>query len=135
MPEKILVVDDEPVQRRLLEATLGKLGYDPLCVESGQEALDILTGKNGNRIKAVILDLVMPEMDGMAVLEAMRSQKLAHPVIVQTAQGGVETAVNAMRAGAMDFVVKPAAPQRLKTSVQNAMRMEALQGEIKRIKR
>jgi len=135
MPNKILVVDDEPVQRRLLEATLEKLGFEPTCVENGAEALAALEGKHGHRIKAVILDLVMPEMDGMAVLEAMSSRKLTQPVIVQTAQGGVETAVNAMRAGAVDFVVKPAAPQRLKTSLHNAMHMEALQGEIKRIKR
>ncbi|MEM9331983.1 MAG: sigma-54 dependent transcriptional regulator [Pseudomonadota bacterium] len=135
MPDKILVVDDEPVQRRLLEEILKKLGYDPICVESGSEALDALSGKSGHRIKAVILDLVMPEMDGMAVLESMTAQKLFQPVIVQTAQGGVETAVGAMRAGAVDFVIKPAAPQRLNTSLQNALRMDALQGEIKRIKR
>ena len=135
MPGKILVVDDEPVQRRLLEATLEKLGFEPHCVSGGAQALEILEAENGQRIKAVILDLVMPEMDGIAVLEAMSAQKLTQPVIVQTAQGGVETAVNAMRAGAVDFVVKPAAPQRLKTSIENAMRMDALQGEIKRIKR
>lgn len=135
MPEKVLVVDDEPVQRRLLTGQLEKLGYEAEAVEGGEEALSILSGKQGDRIKAVILDLVMPEMDGMAVLEAMRSQKMAHPVIVQTAQGGVETAVNAMRAGAMDFVVKPAAPERLKASLTNAMRFEALKGEIKRISR
>ncbi|MEM7214464.1 MAG: sigma-54 dependent transcriptional regulator [Pseudomonadota bacterium] len=135
MPDKILVVDDEPVQRRLLQATLEKLGFEAACVESGAEALELLEGKAGRRIKAVILDLVMPEMDGMAVLEAMNSQKMSQPVIVQTAQGGVETAVNAMRAGAVDFVVKPASPQRLKTSIENALRMDALKGEIKRIKR
>ncbi|MGI9351405.1 MAG: sigma-54-dependent transcriptional regulator [Rhizobiaceae bacterium] len=135
MPGKILVVDDEPVQRRLLEAILEKLGFHPLCVSSGAEALEVLAAKEGQRIKAVILDLVMPEMDGLAVLEAMTTQKLTQPVVVQTAQGGVETAVTAMRAGAVDFVVKPAAPQRLKTSIENAMRMDALQGEIKRITR
>ncbi len=135
MPEKVLVVDDEPVQRRLLSGLLEKLGYEAVAAEGGEEALAILSGKQSARIKAVILDLVMPEMDGMAVLEAMGNQKLAHPVIVQTAQGGVETAVKAMRAGAMDFVVKPAAPERLKASLSNAMRFEALKGEIKRISR
>ena len=69
MPNKILVVDDEPVQRRLLEATLSKLGFDPQCVENGMQAIEALESKNGHRFKAVILDLVMPEMDGMAVLE------------------------------------------------------------------
>ena len=133
MAELILVVDDEPVQRRLIEATLSKLGYEVLCADGGQAAVDILTGPEYSKISAVILDLVMPDVDGMAVLEAMSRKKKRKPVIVQTAQGGVETAVNAMRAGAIDFVVKPAAPQRLKVSLQNALKMGALEVEIKRI--
>ncbi|MEM8649548.1 MAG: sigma-54 dependent transcriptional regulator [Pseudomonadota bacterium] len=133
MANLILIVDDEPVQRRLMEATLEKLGYKTATAESGEAALAALDGKTGKRISAVILDLVMPEMDGMAVLEIMKSRKYTQPVIVQTAQGGVETAVNAMRAGAVDFVIKPAAPQRLKVSLQNALKMGALEGEIKRI--
>ena len=133
MANLILIVDDEPVQRRLMEATLEKLGYKTATAESGEAALAALDGKTGKRISAVILDLVMPEMDGMTVLENMKSRKYTQPVIVQTAQGGVETAVNAMRAGAVDFVIKPAAPQRLKVSLQNALKMGALEGEIKRI--
>ena len=133
MAELILVVDDEPVQRRLLEATLSKFGYDVLCVDGGQSAIDMLNGPDSKRISAVVLDLVMPDVDGMEVLETMAKKKSRQPVIVQTAQGGVETAVNAMRAGAVDFVVKPAAPQRLKVSLQNALKMGALEGEIKRI--
>jgi len=135
MPERVLVVDDEPVQLRLLSGILEKLGYQAVTAESGMHALEALSGKDGAKIKAIILDLVMPEMDGMEFLETARSQKINCPVIVQTAQGGVETAVNAMRAGAIDFVVKPASPERLKTSLQNAMKMEALHGEIKRMKR
>ncbi|MDJ0613638.1 MAG: sigma-54 dependent transcriptional regulator [Rhizobiaceae bacterium] len=133
MSELVLVVDDDPVQRRLLEGILGKLGYKTLSVDGGQAALDALSSEKGKKIKAVILDLVMPEVDGTAVLNAMAVEKLPQPVIVQTAQGGVETAVNAMRAGAVDFVVKPASPQRLKVSLQNALKMGALTGEIKRI--
>ena len=135
MPQKILVVDDEPVQLRLLSGQLEKLGYTPICCESGKEGLEVLCGKDGPRIKAVILDLVMPEMSGIEFLENKLTQKLNHPVIVQTAQGGVDTAVKAMRAGAIDFVVKPASPERLKASLQNAVRMEVLQDEIKRMKR
>ena len=133
MNELILIVDDEPVQRRLLSATVEKLGYKSLAVNSGQAALDALTGKQGSKISCVVLDIVMPEMDGIEVLEAMRTAKLRHPVIVQTAKGGVETAVKAMRAGAVDFVMKPASPERLKVSLQNALKMEALEVEIKRI--
>ncbi|MEM7290911.1 MAG: sigma-54 dependent transcriptional regulator, partial [Pseudomonadota bacterium] len=130
MSETILVVDDEPVQRRLLQASLEKLGYKPHCVDGGQAALDALNGKHGDKIRAVILDLVMPEIDGLAVLKAMSAQGLQQPVIVQTAQGGVETAVTAMRAGAVDFVVKPAAPKRLKTAIQNALKLGALEKTI-----
>ena len=75
----------------------------------------------------------MPEMDGMEVLESMALSNIRLPVIVQTAQGGVETAVKAMRAGASDFVVKPANPQRLKVSIQNALKLGALEGELKRL--
>ncbi|MEO0327400.1 MAG: sigma-54 dependent transcriptional regulator [Pseudomonadota bacterium] len=131
MQNTVLVVDDEPVQRRLLDATLQKLGYAVHCVESGAKAIDLLTGNSGDDIKAVLLDLMMPEMDGIAVLETMQRQGLMRPVIVQTAQGGVETAVTAMRAGAVDFVVKPAAPQRLKTSLENALKADALRVEVK----
>lgn len=133
MSDLILIVDDEPVQRRLLTAMLQKLGYTTESVNGGEAAIAALTGKNASKISCVVLDLVMPDMDGMAVLETMRCRKLAQPVIVQTAQGGVETAVNAMRAGAVDFVVKPASPERLKVSVQNALKMGALETEIKRI--
>jgi len=133
MSELILVVDDDPVQRRLMQGILEKLGYKTQSADGGQAALDALSGEKGKKVKAVILDLVMPEVDGIAVLNAMAIEKLPQPVIIQTAQGGVETAVSAMRAGAVDFVVKPASPQRLKVSLQNALKMGALTGEIKRI--
>jgi DNA-binding NtrC family response regulator len=135
MAEQILVVDDEPVQRRMLEATLEKIGYKAVLADGGQAALDILQSKKGDKIKAVLLDLVMPDIDGMAVLEQMSAHRMPQPVIVQTAKGGVETAVTAMRAGAIDFVIKPASPQRLKVSLQNALKMGALQGEFKRVTR
>ncbi len=133
MADQVLIVDDDPVQRRLLDAMLTKLGYKTLNADGGHAAMDMLTGSDAHRISLVVLDLVMPEMDGMAVLEEMAAQKINLPVIVQTAQGGVETAVNAMRAGASDFVVKPASPQRLKVSLQNALKLGALEGELKRI--
>lgn len=132
MADLVLVVDDEPVQRRLIEASLEKLGYRVMCADGGQAAIDALTDKSADAIKAVILDLVMPDIDGLSVLNAMQTHGLQQPVIVQTAQGGVETAVNAMRAGAVDFVVKPAAPARLKTAIQNALKLGALEITKKR---
>lgn len=135
MAELILIVDDEPVQRRLLEATIQKFGYRTMTADGGTSAIEALTGKHASRITAIVLDVMMPDMDGIEVLEAMRKKGLKQPVIVQTAKGGVETAVNAMRAGAVDFVMKPAAPERLKVSLKNALKLDALKGEIKRINR
>jgi DNA-binding NtrC family response regulator len=112
MPEAVLIVDDDPVQRRLLEAMVQRFGYRPLLAEGGDAALALLTGEPATRIDCVILDLVMPDLDGLGVLERMRSGGLDIPVIVQTAHGGIDNVVSVMRAGATDFVVKPASPAR-----------------------
>ncbi len=135
MPDTILIVDDDPVQRRLLQGQVTRMGYEAAVAEGGREALDLLAGTKPPRISAVFLDLVMPEIDGIGVLEAMRERGLSIPVIVQTAQGGIETVVKAMRAGAFDFVVKPVSPERLQVSLSNALKVGALQGELKRIRK
>lgn len=95
----------------------------------------MLDGSNAREVSVVILDLVMPGLDGIAVLKAMRERGINVPVIVQTAQGGIETVVSAMRQGAFDFVVKPASPDRLQTSISNALKVEAIEDEVKRASR
>ena len=135
MPTAILIVDDDPVQRRLLEAAVTKFGYAPTMVESGEEAVRLLTSAEGDRFALVILDLVMPDLDGMGVLDRLREAGRHLPVIVQTAHGGIDTVVGAMRAGAVDFIVKPLSPERLQISIANALKLGALEGEITRIKK
>jgi len=135
MTERILIVDDDPVQRRLLEESTKRFGYLPRCVDGGEEAVNILTGPEGSDIRLVVLDLVMPDLDGMGVLERIRKAGNMVPVIVQTAHGGIDTVVGAMRAGAVDFVVKPVGPERLDVSIRNALKVKALEGEITRIKK
>jgi DNA-binding NtrC family response regulator len=135
MPELILVVDDDPVQRRLLEAMARRFGYDVMVADGGDAAVAMLTGSDGGRIDAVILDLVMPDLDGYGVLARMRDMGLGIPVIVQTAHGGIDTVVSAMRAGAMDFVVKPVGAERLQVSLRNALSAGALEAEFQRMKR
>lgn len=131
----ILIVDDEPVQRRLLEATVVRMGYQVLPVETGAKALAAFDGPQGAAIALVILDLVMPDIDGMTVLKTMRERGNLTPVIVQTAQGGIDTVITAMRSGAFDFVVKPVSPERLHVSIGNALKVQALEGEFTRIKK
>ncbi|TGQ71180.1 sigma-54-dependent Fis family transcriptional regulator [Mesorhizobium sp. M00.F.Ca.ET.186.01.1.1] len=135
MTGSILIVDDDPVQRRLLEAAVTRFGHTAIVVDGGAAAVDVLDGPKARDVSVVILDLVMPGLDGIGVLKQMRERDIAVPVIVQTAQGGIETVVSAMRHGAFDFVVKPASPDRLQASISNALKVEAVEGEVKRSSR
>ena len=133
MAARVLVVDDDPVQRRLLDNMVRKFGHEPVLAESGEQAVRLLAGDE--RFDCVVLDLVMPDLDGLGVLARMRETGSSVPVIVQTAHGGIDNAVSAMRAGAVDFVVKPVGAERLQVSLRNALEKGALVDEINRIKR
>jgi DNA-binding NtrC family response regulator len=133
MAARILIVDDDPVQRRLLDNMVRKFGHEPAVAETGEAAAAMLLG--GDRFDCVVLDLVMPDLDGLGVLSRLREVGNPVPVIVQTAHGGIDNVVSAMRAGAVDFVVKPVGPERLQVSLRNAMEKSALEGELGRIKR
>ena len=135
MAELILIVDDDPVQRRLLEGMATRFGYEVMTADGGDAAVAALTGPDAARIDCVILDLVMPDLDGYGVLTRMREAGLSIPVIVQTAHGGIDTVVAAMRAGAVDFVVKPVGAERLQVSLRNALSASALETEFQRLKR
>ncbi len=132
MAKTVLVVDDDPTQRRLLQAVLEKQGHHAQCAEDGEAGLAAV--KRGG-IDVVMLDMVMPGMDGIETLEAMKAFSAELPVIVLTAHGGIETVVKAMRAGACDFFVKPASPERIAVSIRNALKVKDLSGEVNRLKK
>src|ERR1700719_1424548 len=134
MAASILIVDDDAVARRLVENMVQKCGYETVVVESGDAAIAALTAPDAPAIDAVVLDLVMPGLDGMGVLAKIREAGVNIPVIVQTAHGGIDNVVSAMRAGAQDFVVKPVGIERLQVSLRNALNASALKGELQRIK-
>jgi DNA-binding NtrC family response regulator len=133
MAARVLIVDDDPVQRRLLDNMVRKFGHEPVVAESGEAAAALLTG--GERFGCVVLDLVMPDLDGLGVLARLREAGNNVPVIVQTAHGGIDNVISAMRAGAVDFVVKPVGVERLQVSLRNALEKSALEDELARIKR
>ena len=135
MVKSVLIVDDDPAQRRILEETIKRLGFDARTASSGEEALQLLEGSERTPVAVVLLDLIMSGLDGMAVLERLKGRPGSPPVIVQTAHGSIDAAIKAMRAGAVDFVVKPASPERLEVSIRSALKIEALAGEISRIKK
>src|SRR6202163_1788328 len=134
MAASILIADDDAVQRRLVENMVQRCGYEAVVVDSGDAAMAMLTAADAPAVDAVVLDLVMPGLDGMGVLERIREAGLNIPVIVQTAHGGIDNVVSAMRAGAHDFVVKPVGVERLQVSLRNALNASALKGELQRIK-
>ncbi len=135
MVKSLLIVDDDPTQRRILEETIKRLGFGTKTAGSGEQALQILEGPERADISLVLLDLVMTGLDGMGVLEKVADKPGTPPIIVQTAHGSIDAAINAMRAGAVDFVVKPVSPERLEVSIKSALKIEALAGEITRIKK
>src|SRR6266852_3705057 len=134
MAATILITDDDPVQRRLVENMVQKCGYDAIVADGGDAAIAVLTGLDAVTVDAIVLDLVMPGLDGMGVLDRIREAGLSIPVIVQTAHGGIDNVVSAMRAGAHDFVVKPVGMERLQVSLRNALNASALKGELQRIR-
>lgn len=134
MVATILIADDDAVQRRLVENMVQRCGYIAVTVDSGDAALAHLIDPDTKSVDALVLDLVMPGLDGMGVLAKIRDLGLDLPVIVQTAHGGIDNVVSAMRAGAHDFVVKPVGIERLQVSLRNALNASALKGELQRIR-
>ena len=126
---KVLVVDDDPVQLRLTSEVAKKAGFDVISAQNGAEAISLLT--KGGSINALVLDLVMPDLDGFGVLEALQARDIKLPVIIQTAKSSLETIVSAMRLGAVDFFVKPVAPERLIVSLRNALQMGELETALR----
>jgi len=131
MAKTILVVDDDPTQRRLIQAVLERDGNAVVHAASGGEAIDRMT--RGGGADLILLDMVMPEMSGLECLAELRSAGINEPVIVLTANGGIDMVVKAMQAGAQDFFVKPVGPERLLVGVRNAMQMKRLTAEVGRL--
>lgn len=135
MAKTILIVDDDPTQRRLMRAVCEKGGFPVVQAENGEGALSVLQSPQGAEIDLVMLDLRMPGLGGMETLKRMKSYREDLPVIVLTAQGGIDTVVEAMQNGAADFFVKPASPERVIVSINNALNLTTLKGEVSRLKR
>ena len=102
--KRILAVDDEPSMLRLLEISLKQADYQPIMASDGIEALSILR-KGG--VDLIVSDLHMPGMDGLRMLKKMNEEGLQIPIIFVTAKGEVNSAVEAMKLGASDYIQRP----------------------------
>ncbi|MFH0889078.1 MAG: sigma-54 dependent transcriptional regulator [Planctomycetota bacterium] len=118
MIHKILVVEDDAIVRDSLEVMLSEAGYEVRSVSDGPQALPLIQQES---FQAIILDINLPTMNGLEVLNRIKSIPNAPPVIILTAYGSVQNAVAAMKAGAMDFLIKPCPAKELKSVLQNVI--------------
>lgn len=123
---RVLVVDDEPHMQRVLEIMLRRMGHDVLLAADGEAALAIV---QTTPVDLVMTDLRMPGMDGVALLSALRSQGVEAPVILMTAYGTVESAVDAMKKGAFDYLLRPFDVDAVELIITRALTLEQTQRE------
>ena len=121
--KQILVADDEPNLRRVLSAQLHRDGYEVIAVEDGQAALEAL---EAHHVDVIITDLRMPRVDGMELLKKVTHTYPDVPVIMITAHGTVDTAVEALKLGAFDYITKPFEQSELRNVVAKASRTREL---------
>src|SRR5437870_12349583 len=130
--ERVLIVEDEPAARVGLEQLVKSWGFVADSAQDGEEALEKVTSF---RPAIVITDLVMPRMDGLALLRALQQQGAEATTVLLTAQGTVETAVEAMKEGAYDYLTKPVDIQRLKIMLDKIVERLETMREVKALRR
>lgn len=129
MPEngRILIADDEISLRMILQTSLSKVGYQVDTAQNGKEALDM---SQENNYDLAILDIRMPEMDGLQAFYEIHKIRPNLPIIFMTAFGSSEIAVDAMKQGAYDYILKPFNLEEVKIIVNRAIRMQQLTREV-----
>jgi CheY-like chemotaxis protein len=130
--EKILIVDDEARMCDSIKALLSAHGYEIKTCRNGQNALECLAG---NTFDLVLLDIGMEQMDGFQVMERMVQQHLDIPVVIMTGNASTDSAVEALRKGAYDYLRKPFQPEELFTSLKNALNQRILKKDNDRVNR
>ena len=127
----VLVVEDTPSVAQLCAAYLKRDGHEVRIAPNGTEALAAIRAKTPS---AVVLDLHLPDLSGQSILEEVNNQELPTSIVVITTDGSIRVAVDAMRAGAYDFIVKPFRAERLITTVRNALERSRLKTEVETLK-
>ena len=128
---RVLIVDDERKMRRVLQILLEPLGLESVPSGSGEEALDLFRAE---KFDLVLTDLKMPGMSGIELLSALRALDPDVPVVVLTAHGTVQTAVEAMKQGAFDYILKPFDVQTIELIIRNALELRQYRQENRFLK-
>ncbi len=133
----VLVVDDDPDIRLALEMLLGYEGYSVWTAKDGEEALARIESEaaKGRRPGVVMTDLKMPRMDGLELLERLRARSDPPPVVLISGHGDIQTAVEAIRRGALNFLEKPLSEERVRVTIRGALRETRLAAENQHLRR
>lgn len=131
-PGKVLVADDEDNVRVMLRLVLGSEGYDVLEASDGQEAVDVAIREHPD---VILMDVRMPRMDGMAAMTAIRKHRIHSAVILMTAFAAVESAVEGMKNGAYDYIIKPFDIDEVKILLGRLMEARRLAAEVNLLRR
>ncbi len=128
---RILIVDDEAKMRHLLSIMLGRKGYKTDQAGDGLEAFEMITAKDYD---VIITDIKMPRMDGIGLLQKIKEQNIACPVIFITAFATVDSAVDAMRQGAADYISKPFEEEKILLTIKKALNLSKVMAENRALK-
>ncbi|HYO69022.1 MAG TPA: sigma-54 dependent transcriptional regulator [Archangium sp.] len=131
MPSTVLIVDDEKNILLTLQTSLQLAGYRTELAASGQVALDVVSARP---VDAVLMDVKMPDMDGLTALARLMELKPELPVIMMSGHGTIDTAVKATQLGARDFLEKPIARDRLLVALRNALKQQAMLEELQALR-
>ncbi|MCK4351118.1 MAG: sigma-54-dependent Fis family transcriptional regulator, partial [Candidatus Krumholzibacteria bacterium] len=131
MPRKILIIDDEKAIRWSLGEAFKNEGYEIEEAENGKKGIKLFQKDPAD---LVLLDLKLPDTDGISVLKKLKAEEENVQVIMMTAYGEVETAVEALKGGAYDFLLKPFQLEKIKVAVKNALETSRMREELEDIK-
>ncbi len=127
----LMLIDDEPAQRRLVAALAARAGWRTLFAQDDETALDLLDTPDGAQLDAVLLDQWCPDYDPADCIRKIRARRPDLPILILTAHNNVAIAVEAMRAGATDYLSKPIAPERLMAALNVSVADDAADGELR----
>jgi DNA-binding NtrC family response regulator len=126
----LMLIDDEPAQSRLITALAAREGWRVLVVGDAETAIATLGTRQGMQLSAIILDQWVPGDDACTLIAELKARRPAMPILMLTTSASPLLAVEAMRAGATDYLVKPVAPDRLMTALRSATKLEAPKDEL-----
>ncbi len=132
MSKKVMIIEDEETLRMSLERVLSREGYDVTGADSAETALDII---GENFYDLILVDVILPGITGIEFLKRVKERYPDQIIVIMTAFASLETAVESLRAGAYDYIIKPVMHEEIKQVVKNAMRQRTLQEENLRLKK